>query len=123
MYKFSRRSKENLSQCDEDLQKVANEAIRYFDFSVICGHRGKEKQNRAHEKGNSDLKWSRSRHNSMPSTAMDLAPYPINWTKEKRFLELGNLILDVAYKLDIEIEWGGHWKKPDLPHYQTKGRK
>jgi peptidoglycan L-alanyl-D-glutamate endopeptidase CwlK len=45
MAKFSKRSKDNLATCHEDLQTLFNEVIQYTDCIVICGHRGEEEHN------------------------------------------------------------------------------
>ena len=44
MPKFGNRSKQRLETCHEDLQEIFNEVIKYFDCSVLCGHRGEEDQ-------------------------------------------------------------------------------
>ncbi len=55
----------------------------------------------------------------MPSLAVDLAPYPIDWNDLKRFHELAGRILEVAALLDIPLTWGGHWHSfKDYPHYE-----
>ena len=39
MAKFGRTSKNRLATCDERLQKVFNEVIKYVDCSALEGHR------------------------------------------------------------------------------------
>ena len=46
MPRFGRRSRKNLETCHEDLQELFNQVIKYFDCTVIQGHRGKEEQNK-----------------------------------------------------------------------------
>ncbi|MCP4481442.1 MAG: M15 family metallopeptidase [bacterium] len=123
MPRFSKRSKQALETCHEDLQKLMNEAIKYYDFSVLCGYRGEEAQNKAFEQGYSKVKFPNGRHNERPSTAVDCAPYPIKWNREFRwrFAFMAGVITTVAKQLDIEIEWGGDWQKwKDRPHFQLK---
>ncbi|HXG72575.1 MAG TPA: hypothetical protein VNJ04_18380, partial [Gemmatimonadaceae bacterium] len=60
---------------------MLREAIRYFDFVVVEGHRGKEAQNKAFAKGLSKLPWPKGNHNTNPSTAADCAPFPIDWSE------------------------------------------
>jgi hypothetical protein len=120
MPKFSRASKRKLEECDNRLQTVMNEAIKYYDFSVICGHRGKADQNIANTRGFSTKKWPNSRHNKFPSKAVDVAPYPINWENINRFYELAGVIKTTAKQLKIKIQWGGDWKAfKDYPHWQV----
>ena len=44
MAKFGKSSKKRLATCDERLQKVFNEVIKYVDCSVLEGHRSEERQ-------------------------------------------------------------------------------
>jgi peptidoglycan L-alanyl-D-glutamate endopeptidase CwlK len=119
---FSKRILENLATCHEDLQKIAHEAIKYQDFSVICGHRTIDEQNRAFREGNSKLQWPFSKHNTYPSLAFDIAPWPINWNDLRQFLRLSGTIKRASSSLGIEIVWGGDWKMVDMPHYELVKR-
>jgi hypothetical protein len=75
MPNFSQRSKDRLKTCDNKIQLICNEAIKYTDFTIVTGHRTKEEQNDLYEKGFSKLKWPKGKHNSSPSQAVDVAPY------------------------------------------------
>jgi len=98
-----------------------NEAIKHIDFMVLCGHRGKKDQDSAFLSGNSKLRYPKSKHNSIPSTAIDLSPYPLDWDDINSFCFLAGFIMGTAKQLGVELEWGGHWKKfLDYPHYQIK---
>ena len=44
MPEFGSKSKERLQSCDPQIQKVLEEAIKHYDFSVLEGHRTEEKQ-------------------------------------------------------------------------------
>ena len=125
MYKFGKRSLKNLSQAHPDLQILFHEVIKHMDISVICGYRGEKEQNEAFRNGNSMLKYPNSKHNKLPSLAVDAVPYPIDWNNIGRFDELGEFVLKKADELRKEgrikskIVWGGEWKKfPDKPHYE-----
>ena len=123
---FSRRSLEKLDTCNSKLQEIAKEAIEIVDFSVLHGHRAKDQQNRLYKEGRSRLEWPLSKHNSWPSKAYDLAPWPINWKDEKRFFQLAVVILFLAQKNKVALRWGGAWKgRPnkegefnDLGHFE-----
>lgn len=91
---------------------------RVLDFTVVCGHRGQLAQEQAFKDGNSDKHWPDSRHNTLPSTAADLAPYPINWNDGELFMFLAGYVLAVANDIDIEIDVGALWHKRDRPHIQ-----
>lgn len=123
---FSKASEDKLSTCHPDLQKVCYEAIKDFDFMVVCGHRSESDQNKAFSEGKSKLKWPNSRHNSDPSEAVDLAPVEyhngkatIPWNDIEAFRKLAMHILNVANNLGISLEWGGNWPSfKDMVHFQ-----
>jgi len=119
MPKFSIASKKRLETCDPRLQEICEEAIKEFDFMVLCGHRDKKEQDEAFQKGNSKLKWPKSKHNSNPSLAVDLAPYPLDWKDIQRFKDLAAVMHKVAKAKNIPIVWGGEWITfKDYPHYE-----
>lgn len=127
MPKFSLRSKERLATCHADIRKVCNELIKYINFSVICGYRRKDDQDKAYAEGKSKLKWPKSAHNSLPSKAVDIVPYPLDWNDIGSFKQLHGAFMVVAQQLfdaaeiGSKFEWGGDWKKlKDYPHYQIK---
>jgi peptidoglycan LD-endopeptidase CwlK len=109
---------------------VLKRAITRYDFTVLCGHRTKEEQNDAFERGASKLRWPQSKHNKTPSLAVDIAPFPIDWGDLQRFRELAAIILDEAAKLNIKLRWGGDFNmngKPDdkfidMPHFEILER-
>lgn len=124
---FSDRSKRNLSECDERLQKVFSEAIKYFDCVVICGHRSKAEQNEAFRSGKSKLRFPQSKHNRMPSLAADVMPYPIDWNDRERMTLFAGRVLGIAQMMGVTLRWGGDWDRDtevrdnrfdDLVHFE-----
>jgi peptidoglycan L-alanyl-D-glutamate endopeptidase CwlK len=131
---FSSGSKTALATCDERLQAIANDVISHFDFSVLEGHRGEEAQNRAYARGLSKVRWPKGKHNSLPSKAFDLAPYPIDWNNSEaarqRFCYLAGWIMMSATVHGVKLRWGGDWdgdrdtrdeKFRDLGHFEILG--
>jgi peptidoglycan L-alanyl-D-glutamate endopeptidase CwlK len=115
MPKFSRRSIIALSSCHPDLQVLLNYAIKTFDFTVTEGFRNEADQNKAYASGNSKVRWPNGKHNTKPSLAVDIYPYPINFDDEKLQLWFGGYILGLAQilkdegKIKHSIRWGGSW--------------
>ena len=109
MPKLSTRSAAKLMTCDTRLQDVVKAAIARIDFTVLCGHRGEIEQNEAYERGFSKLKFPKSMHNSIPSKAVDLAPYPIDWKGLDRFKALMLIVKSEADRLEIKLRFGWDW--------------
>ena len=129
MPKFGKTSKKKLQTCEKDLQLLFKEVVRNFDCTIVCGYRGEKDQNEAFKRGNSKVKYPKGRHNSTPSFAVDVAPYPIDWDDRDRFHYLGGYVLGVAKEMGLKIRWGGDWdmdtktkdnKFDDLVHFEIK---
>ena len=127
MAKFGRRSRENLSTCHEDLQKVFNEVIKHVDCSILEGHRDERTQDRYYEEGKTKVRYPMGRHNSKPSRAVDVVPYPVDWDDRERFHLFGGFVLGMARGMGITLRWGGDWNMnfevddnrfDDFPHVE-----
>ncbi len=101
-----------------DLQRVCDLAITVTDFTILCGHRDAKGQEEAWLKKVSKLRWPNSRHNSLPSEAMDLVPHPLDWEDTRSFHYLAGVVMTAAASLGVELVWGGSWKMRDLPHFE-----
>lgn len=135
MPKFGSASQKQLATCHPDLQRVLNEAIQIVDFVVVEGHRGKEAQNAAFAKGLSKLPYPKGNHNALPSRAADIAPWPVDWSDNRKALErfvfMQGIVWACAHKLGIAIRWGGDWNRNldmrdegafrDYPHVELYG--
>lgn len=127
MSEFSVRSIARLDTCHPLLQRLFKEVIKETDITILCGIRTKDEQNKAYELGHSKLKWPKSKHNSAPSMAVDVAPYPIIWTDTERFKELAVIVkknwelIPKDEKLGYLLQWGGDWIKfKDYPHWELQ---
>jgi peptidoglycan LD-endopeptidase CwlK len=128
MYKFSKRSLDNLKNVDERLVRICNELIKRIDFTVIEGFRTPERQKELYDKGFSKIDGisKKGKHNYSPSLAIDIIPYkkghnPFDGSKESdiMFDNLAKEFKQVAKELRINITWGGDWKSfVDKPHFQ-----
>lgn len=124
MYKFGKKSKEQRATLHSDLKEIVDEAIKIIDFTIIEGHRDKERQNKAFDLGRSKLQYPNSKHNKNPSDAMDIAPWVdggIPWDNREKFFELAGVIKAIAHTKGIKITWGGDFKSFfDGPHFQRE---
>lgn len=107
MPSFGATSKERLATCHPLLIRLAQAVIRDFDFSVICGYRGKEDQDKAYFEGASNAKYGDSLHNVDPSLAIDVAPWPTLYKNRGKQKLLVQKFYYEAFKMKIPIRSGG----------------
>lgn len=119
MNKFGKRSLDNLKSVDPALVRLCNAVLTDIDFTVICGHRNEADQNAAFRDGFSKAPWPFSKHNKIPSQAVDFIPSPFDgdWQKTtnlKRFYDIRLAFQRHAKRLGIKIRvlaW-------ELPHVE-----
>ena len=122
-YALSSRSLAHLSGCKPDLVLVVNRALEIVrvDFSVVDGVRTVAEQEQNIKNG---VSWTMdSRH--LPgkdglSFAADIYPYYNGSTDHSVWLygKIAKAMFKAAIELNVDIEWGGFWKTPDMPHWQ-----
>ena len=120
MYRFSSSSLKHLNTCDNKLVFLFGEVIKDIDCEIICGRRWRYEQEKAFDEGRSKLHYPKSKHNSFPSKAVDVLPYPFNpdWNREQ-FKPLAEVVKRKAKELGIKIKWGGDWSRfGDFPHWE-----
>lgn len=111
-----------LSLCDGDLVVTLSYVDRIYPFEVICGHRSREEQNVAFLNGKSKVEYPNSKHNFLPSLAVDIAPKvngklilandstSLNYQKELRQIyHFCGFVLAVFFNKGIKVKWGGDW--------------
>lgn len=122
-------SKRRLATCDARLQQLVTAVAAAVDaglvpgvadISVACGHRGQAEQDDAFARGASKLRWPKSKHNTLPSRAVDVWPYPVDWTRAglPAFEALRRAFAAKAAELGIpirHISW-------DWPHHELDGK-
>jgi len=121
MPRFSQTSIDRLRTCHHDLQVLFEFVIMHYDCTIVCGHRGKAEQDAAYNSipKKSQLKWPNSKHNSLPSNAVDAAPYEtggIDWGKTQSAYFAG-YVMGIAKELKRqgliahEIRCGIDWDR------------
>ena len=137
MYKFSERSQKRLDTAHNDLQTLANEVLKYRDCSVLCGHRTEAVQNDLFTQvpPKTKVQFPDSKHNAVPSNAIDMAPYipGVNTYNRKQCLVFGGFVIGLAEmmyesgKMTRKVRWGGDWDQDhnvtdetfeDLVHFE-----
>ena len=105
--------------------------VKEYDCTVLCGHRGKEEQDEAFATEMSTKRWPDSKHNQVPSLAVDVVPYfpgvKIDWKDLSTFARFAGYVERVAHEQGTRIRWGGDWNDNrrtaderfvDMPHFE-----
>jgi peptidoglycan L-alanyl-D-glutamate endopeptidase CwlK len=117
-YPLGKTSQRNLTLVHDDLKLIVYELCDIMNISVLCVFRGEEDQNKAFNEGKSKLKFPKSKHNEVPSRAVDIAPYPIDWKDIDRFNEMLDKVQEIADKHAIKIRLGRTFSFKDYPHIE-----
>lgn len=127
MPKFGNKSLSILQNAHPELRRVLNEAIKYFDFSVIESVRTKEQHEANVKAGKSKTTWENSKHRArldnegrMTSLAVDICPYPVNWNDKESFALMAGYILGIAAVMHRQgfmthkLRWGGDFNMNNI---------
>ena len=113
MRKWSKKSQIVYDRLDPRLQvlvtRIRDEVV---DISLVSGYRGPDEQNELYASNKSTLKWPNSKHNKLPSVAVDIAPYPYPTYEPKLWGALGYIAgraMAIAAEEGFRIRWGGDW--------------
>ncbi|MUK46945.1 M15 family peptidase [Aliivibrio fischeri] len=126
MNKFSQQSATRLASCHPQLQKVFTKVLEICDCSILCGHRTEAEQN-ALPSSNTQVRFPNSKHNSVPSKAVDATPYPYDEDDRERFSYFAGIVIGVGASMGVAIRWGGDWDRDnelkdngfdDLMHFE-----
>jgi peptidoglycan L-alanyl-D-glutamate endopeptidase CwlK len=132
---FSLTSLNNLKSCNNDLIRLFNIVVKYYDCSIVDGFRNKAMQNKAYDEGRSKLQYPHSLHNRYPARAIDVIPYPLSYNKIGildrlewcRFYHFIGFVLATAKSIGVNVRSGGDWDGDldlrdqnfyDLPHWE-----
>jgi peptidoglycan L-alanyl-D-glutamate endopeptidase CwlK len=113
--------------------------ISPIDFTVLEGVRSQERQNELWAQGRTKpglvVTWIQSTgtHGIQKDGyghAVDVAPYPIDWSDFERFDQLATVMFAAAKELGVTLRWGGNWDmdavihekgESDSPHFELFG--
>lgn len=131
-FKLSAVSERRLATVAEPLRGIVYAVAADFPTMVVCGHRGQLEQDEAVRLKRSKTPWPKSKHNSNPSRAVDLAPLKdgaIDWNDREGFRELARRMFFHAKARGVDIRWGGDFNMDglendrfiDMPHFELLG--
>lgn len=97
------------------LQQTMDYVLREVaDVSLLFGHRDEATQNHFYATGKSKLRYPHSKHNKLPSHAVDFQPYPVPEYEPKLWAALayiaGRAIAHAAER-GVTLRWGGDWNR------------
>lgn len=127
MFSFSDRSLNNLKGVHPKLVAIVKRALELSscDFTVLEGVRSQERQNDLWAQGRTKpgpvVTWVQTSgtHGIQPDGyghAVDLAPYPIDWSDVKRFELVAEAMFAAAKEAGVKLRWGGDWNMNETPH-------
>jgi len=109
---YSRKSRQELLTCSLRLIQLFNKVDALgFECTVVEGHRNQAKQNWYYELDKSKVQWPDGKHNTIPSEAVDVAPYlngDVSWDKS-HCIYFAGVVNGIAATLGVKIRWGGNW--------------
>ena len=136
-YELGKLSLSRLRGVHPDLVAIVKRAIQLTkqDFTVTCGVRTVEEQKELYAQGRTKagniVTWTlKSRHLPGPDglgRAVDLAPFPVDWSVIKKFDDIAKAMLQAASELGIPVRWGADWDsdgvarekgETDSPHFE-----
>lgn len=138
MFNLGSRSLANLAGVHPDMVKVVNRAIQITqqDFMVLEGVRTQVRQNQLYAQGRTApgtiVTWTKTSNHfrnvkSGYGHAVDLVPFPVNWSDLKKFDAVARAMFAAADELGIPIRWGADWDRDgkwrergesDSPHFE-----
>ncbi len=103
MNKYSQQSLRVRDDIHKDLRVLFDFILPKYDHSLVTGFRGEAEQNMAFyaKPQLSKKKWPTSKHNTLPTRAVDADPYPKPTGKNAiyKYIEFAGFVTGVAYVL------------------------
>lgn len=129
---LSQRSLDKLKGVHPDLIRVVKRAITITsqDFLITCGVRTPAEQRRLYAQGRTTpgpkVTWTLISNHFVKSDgyghAVDLCPYPVDWTDLRKFDAITRAMKQAAKDVGVVIVAGADWKTPDRPHFELDQR-
>lgn len=140
-YRWSEKSLMHLATCVPELRAVAHRALEMspFDLCVTESHRDEQTQTALYAQGRTapgkivtKVEWPNSKHNTVPSLAVHIDPFPIDYDDWKKYYVLAGVVWVAAIDLGLRdgLRWGGDWDGDfkyndqtfnDLAHWEWVG--
>ncbi len=99
----------NLENVHPDLVTLVRDVSQFCPIRVLCGYRDQAAQNQAVKNGNSKTPWPTSKHNSVPSLAIDLCIEPYNPDDALQCLYLNAFVMGFGIARGLKLRSGADW--------------
>lgn len=112
MPKYSDKSLAHLNTCHPLLKMLFEEVLRLgYDHTILEGHRSRAFHEEYQRRGLTRVPYEASKHSTVPSCGIDVAPCPIDWNDKQAFYHFAGFVKGVAKsaKISIPVRWGGDW--------------
>ena len=130
---FHSTSRKRLDTCHPAHQDLFLAVLQRRDIAIACGYRCPREQAKLYAQGRTapgdivtNARPGQSLHGRCPSLAADVVPYPERWDSVEAFEALAPVVFEEWDKLHwskgFTLRWGGHWPKPDRPHWEIHER-
>ena len=132
-YQLSERSLNNLKGVNPKLVAVVKRALELStqDFMVIEGLRTQARQDELWAQGRTKpgaiVTWTKDASSHGTGHAVDVCPYPVDWTDLKKFDAIATAMFAAAAELGVKLRWGADWDQDgkarergesDSPHFE-----
>lgn len=108
-YPFSKASLARLANTTPRQIDLWMTIADHWDVSIIETYRTPERQLALYNQGPHVTKVKFGKHNTMPSEAVDAAPYPIDWNDTDQFIRFTYFVKGVAAEKGYAIRNGADW--------------
>lgn len=132
---FSKASQKIMATVHPDIQRVFTEVIKVWDCKPTAGFRTVKEQQALYAQGrtkpgpvvtNCDGVVKLSDHQKTVilagkayGLALDIMPYPVDYSDKEGAYGFGGFVLGVAYMMGIPLHWGADWDSDHNFHDQT----
>jgi peptidoglycan L-alanyl-D-glutamate endopeptidase CwlK len=130
-YRLGPLSRARLDGVHPDLRRVVERAIEIStqDFMVLEGVRTPERQRELYAQGRTRpgkiVTWTlKSNHFKQADGfghAVDLVPYPVDWTTLSKFDAIQFAMFAAAAELGVKLRWGANWDGDGKPREKGEG--
>lgn len=130
-FSLGAQSRARLKGVHPQLVRVVERAIELttVDFMVLEGVRTPQRQRELYAQGRTRpgpvVTWTLTSNHFVKADgfghAVDLCPWPVDWTDLKKFDAISRAMFAAADELGVRIRWGADWDRDGKPRERGEG--